>query len=87
MTHGICFIDNLACCQESIALYSIVFIVPHTPLAPLNYAVKVIMQVGCFTRTCVKYLGFSLTICNEGAYLTFKSIFHKAINLFSSVVK
>ena len=23
-----------------------------------------------------------LTIINEGAYLTFKSIFHKAINLF-----
>ena len=28
-----------------------------------------------------------LTIYNEGAYLTFKSIFHKAHNVFSSIVK
>ena len=28
-----------------------------------------------------------LKIFNEGAYLTFKSIFHKALNLFSSIVK
>jgi len=26
--------------------------------------------------------GLVLTIFNEGAYLTFKSIFHKALNLF-----
>ena len=28
-----------------------------------------------------------LTIFNEEAYLTFKSIFHKALNYFSSIVK
>ena len=28
-----------------------------------------------------------LTIFNEGAYLTFKSIFHKALNYFSLIVK
>ena len=28
-----------------------------------------------------------LTIFNEGAYLTFKSIFHKALIYFSSIVK
>jgi len=31
------------------------------------------------SRTIV---GFVLTIFNEGAYLTFKSIFHKALKLF-----
>ena len=28
------------------------------------------------------YLFLVMTILNEGAYLTFKSIFHKALNLF-----
>ena len=28
-----------------------------------------------------------MTIYNDGAYLTFKSIFHKALNLLSSIVK
>ena len=30
---------------------------------------------------------FGLTIFNEGAYLTFKSVFHKALMYFSSTVK
>jgi len=42
--------------------------------------------------TVFKYIvefGFGvLTILNEGAYLTFNSIFHKALkNYFSSIVK
>jgi len=28
------------------------------------------------------FIFFKLTIFNKGAYLTFKSIFHKALNLF-----
>jgi len=31
------------------------------------------------------YIDLVLTVLNEGAYLTFKSIFHKALN-FSSIV-
>ena len=33
------------------------------------------------------FLFLFLTIFNEGAYLILKSIFHKALNLFSSIVK
>ena len=33
-----------------------------------------------FWRKCG--FGFSLTICNEGAYFTFKSIYHTVLNLF-----
>ena len=35
---------------------------------------------------CLVDKTFGLTIFNEGAYLTFKPIFHKALNLFSSIV-
>jgi len=43
-----------------------------------NYGIMFYVRIQCYVLC---FLGV-LTIFNEGAYLTFKSIFHKAFKLF-----
>jgi len=47
----------------------------------LVYLVQLMASNKCIEFTYTK-LYLVLTIFNKGAYLTFKSIFHKALNLF-----
>jgi len=84
----VCFVSNKVCCIHDyfICIRSIVIsyvYIMSVHACRMGWGSRLYMLIS--TRKFVElpvFLVLILTIFKEGAYLTFKSIFHKALNLF-----